>query len=76
MILNFYLPRDIYFDHRVRGHGAGPRYQEVCAWTFLRFSYRFFHLFLSLSLLIFPYIAHLSHIFVLTLLVHLDKQGF
>ena len=32
MILNFYLPRDIYFDHRVRGHGAGaalPRSMRV-----------------------------------------------
>ena len=35
------------------------RNQEVCAWTFLRFSYRFFLLFLSLSLLV--YCAFISY---------------
>ena len=55
----------------------GSRYQEVCVWTFffLQFSYRFFFS-LCLSLFIFLYIAQLYYIFVLALLVHLDKQGF
>ena len=56
----------------------GSHYQEVWAWTFFFF---FFCDFLTdfsvfFSLLIFLFIAHLSHIYVLALLVHIDKQGF
>ena len=65
---------DIYFHYDVRGHSARvmlPRRMRVAlSIYFLRFSYRFFPLFLSLALLVFLYIAHLSHIFVLALLVH------
>ena len=69
---------DTYFYHDVRGHGAGvtpPRSMRVFFFFFFFFFGDFpadFSLLISLclSLLIFLFIGHLSHIFVLALLIH------
>ena len=63
---------DSYFHHDVRGHGAGvtlPRSMRV-DFFFCEFPTDFSLLFsLFLSLLIFLFIGHLSHIFVLVFLI-------
>ena len=63
----------IYFHHDVSSHGAGvtlPRSMRV-DFFFFAFLTDFWLLFsLCLSLLIFLFIGHLSHIFVLALLIH------
>ena len=74
---------DTYFHHDIRGHSTGvilPRSMQVGGlvfffvfFFFLQFSYRFFPL--CLSLLIFLYIVHLSHIFVLALACSLRQVG-
>ena len=67
-----------YFHHDVRSHGAGVTLPiRMRLDFFYDFPTDFSHFCsLHLSLLIFLYIVHLSHIFILTLLVHWDKQGF
>ena len=70
---------DIYFHHDVRGHGAGVTLPKSMR-TDLFFGGVFFALFLQIfppflslslfSFLIFLFIGHLSHIFVLALLIH------
>ena len=76
-IVNFRI-YDTYFHHDVRGHGGGvtlPRSMRVD--FFLRFSYRFFPSFLSLSLSsYFPFYWTFISYFVLAVLIHRDKQCF
>ena len=76
-IISFRI-NDTYFPHDVRGHRAGvtlPRSMCVDLFFFAIFLQIFpsFSSFVSHFLF---FIAHLSHIFVLALLGHLDKQGF
>ena len=63
---------DTYFHHDVKGHGAKVMLPRSMLMDFFCCNFPTdFSPFLSL--LVFLYIAHLSHIFVLALLVHLDK---
>ena len=69
---------DSYFHHDVRGHGAGvtlPISMHMDLFFFVLFFCDFpadFSLFFSLCLSLFNvhFIGHLSHIFVLALLIH------
>ena len=65
---------DTYFHHDVRGHSAGvthPKSMRVNLFFILDFPISFSRFFsLCFSLLIFLFIAHISHIFVVALLVH------